>query len=421
MRPPPIGQARSDARLRVAYVLSRFPKLTETFILYEILEMRRQGVEVAVHALVREPAEQAHPEARRLMPEVVFVHGARAVAWAQLTWLRRRPLVYLGLWLQALTGNLRSPRFLIRALATIPMASYLAHRMEQAGTDHVHAHWATHSALAAMAAARLLGVSYSFTAHAHDLYVNRSMLKRKVKGASFVATISDYNRALLDSWFPTESDEKTVVVRCGVDLAELVPARREMDPSAPLEVVCVASLQPQKGHRVLVEAIGLLYAKGVPVHCVLVGDGPESDSLRGLVADLHLETVVELAGALTRPYVIARLQGADVMALASVPLPSGKMEGIPVALMEGMAMELPVVATAISGVPELVTDEVSGYLVPANDADAIAAALERINADRARAREMGVAGRQRVNEAFELRANVALLRARFVEAISRRK
>ena len=98
MRPPPIGQARSDARLRVAYVLSRFPKLTETFILYEILEMRRQGVEVAVHALVREPAEQAHPEARRLMPEVVFVHGARAVAWAQLTWLRRRPLVYLGLW-----------------------------------------------------------------------------------------------------------------------------------------------------------------------------------------------------------------------------------------------------------------------------------------------------------------------------------
>ena len=114
-----------------------------------------------------------------------------------------------------------------------------------------------------------------------------------------------------------------------------------MDPSAPLEVVCVASLQPQKGHRVLVEAIGLLYAKGVRVHCVLVGDGPELDSLRGLVADLHLETVVELAGALTRPDVIARLQAADVMALASVPLPSGKMEGIPVALMEGMAMELP--------------------------------------------------------------------------------
>jgi len=337
---------------------------------------------------------------------------------AQLTWLRRRPMMYAGLWLEAIMGNIRSPRFLLRAMATIPMAAYLATRMGRAQVQHIHAHWATHPALAGLAAARLLDVPFSFTAHAHDLYVNRSMLRRKISKAAFVATISEFNRRLIERLYPIESGGKTYVIRCGVDLRELRPEPRPVVAGAPLRVLCVASLQPQKGHAVLVDAVAMLRDRAIDVRCVLAGDGPQAPGLRDQVARLGLEQQVKMVGALARPQVLAALQDAEVMALASVPQANGKMEGIPVALMEAMAMKLPVVASNISGIPELVAEGVSGYLFPASDARALADALERIYADPQRGRAMGAAGRARISELFELGQNVALLRGRFDEALA---
>jgi colanic acid/amylovoran biosynthesis glycosyltransferase len=408
----------THANLRVGYVLSRFPKLTETFILYEILELQRQGVDVTIYSLVRERAKQVHPEASQLLGQVIFADDPWAIVRAQFTWLRRRPLTYIGLWWEAIVGNVRSPRFLVRALATIPMASYLATRMQKAKVDHIHAHWATHPTLAGLAAARLLNIRFSFTAHAHDLYVNRSMLGRKIRKAAFVATISEYNKRLLESLYPSESRGKTFVIRCGVDLNELRPQPRSLDAGTPLRIVCVASLEPQKGHGILVDAVAMLRDRGIEVRCELAGDGPQAHALRDQVARLGLGQDIELVGGLARPQILAALQDAEVMALASVPQASGKMEGIPVALMEGMAMQLPVVASDISGIPELVTDGVSGYLVPPGNARALADALVRIHADSERGRAMGAAGRARISELFELRANVALLRQHFDEAIA---
>jgi glycosyltransferase involved in cell wall biosynthesis len=290
--------------------------------------------------------------------------------------------------------------------------------MEGAEVDHIHAHWATHSALAGLVAARLLDIRFSFTAHAHDLYVNRSMLRRKICNAAFVATISEYNKRLLESLYPSESRGKTFVIRCGVDLSELRPQPRSLDARTPLRVVCVASLEPQKGHAILVEAVTMLRDRGIQIRCVLVGGGPQADALRDQVASSRLTQEIQLAGALPRPQVVAALQEAEVMALASVPQASGKMEGIPVALMEGMAMQLPVVASDISGIPELVSDGVSGYLVSPGNARALADALERIHADPERGQAMGSAGRARISELFELGPNVALLRHHFDEAVA---
>jgi glycosyltransferase involved in cell wall biosynthesis len=369
---------------------------------------------------VRERATQVHPDAQRLLGQVVFADDPWAIVRAQLTWLYRRPLTYIGLWWEAIAGNVRSPRFLVRALATIPMAAFFATRMENARVDHIHAHWATHPTLAGLAAARLLNISFSFTAHAHDLFVNRSMLRGKIRKAAFVATISEFNRRLLERLYPSESRGKTFVIHCGVDLSELDPKPRDIVAEAPLRIVCVASLEPQKGHAVLVEAVGMLRDRGIEVRCVLAGDGPQASSLRDQVARLGLAEEIELVGGLARPKILAALQNAEVMALASVPQASGKMEGIPVALMEGMAMQLPVVASDISGIPELVTDGVTGFLVPPGNAAALADALERIHADPERGRGMGSTGRARISELFELRPNVALLRQHFDEAIAER-
>ena len=401
--------------LRVGYVLSRFPKLTETFILYEILELQRQDGDVRVHAMVREHEDAIHPEARRMLPGVDYPRAARLLA-SQIEWMARRPLEYLGLWVSAVLDNLRSPRFLLRALATVPIGAYFASRMSNVRVAHVHAHWATHSALAGLVAARLLDVPFSFTAHAHDIYVNRTMLRRKVASAAFVVTISEYNHRFLQELYPDLS-AKVVVVHCGVDVDELTPPAPDSRHQDDLfRVVCVASLQKQKGHRVLIDAISQLRDSGVRAELALIGDGPEAPALRRQVAELGLDQIVRFAGPLARPQVLQELRRSDLMVLASIPIESGKMEGIPVALMEGMAMGLPVVATNISGVPELIADGVSGRLVPPGDVGALAGAIRELATEPETARRMGVAARAAVETGFDLRQTAAELKHLFHHA-----
>ncbi|HEX5016267.1 MAG TPA: glycosyltransferase, partial [Actinomycetes bacterium] len=317
---PAMSPASPEAdSLRVGYVLSRFPKLTETFILYEILELQRQGVDVRIHAMVREREDAIHPEAQRLLPGVEYPKPGGLLR-SQVEWLARRPIQYLSLWASAILDNLRSPRFLFRALATVPIGAYFASRMARTKVGHVHAHWATHSALAGLVAARLLEVPFSFTAHAHDIYVNRSMLRRKIASATFVVTISQYNRRLLEDLYPDLS-ARVVVVHCGVDLDELRPRiaddRRQGDR---FNIVCVASLQEQKGHRVLIDAFSQLRDWGVRADLALIGDGPEASALRRQVTQLGLDQLVRFAGPLTRPQVLDELRRADLMVMASIPI-----------------------------------------------------------------------------------------------------
>ena len=188
--------------LRLAYLMSRFPKATETFILYEILELERLGHRVEIFPLVLHREGTLQPGAVELVQRA---HDIRPVSpevlRAQVHWLRRRPRRYVGAWAAAIRGNIRSPRFLLRALVAVPLGATFARRMETLRIDHIHAHWATHPALAAYVAAKLTGLPYSFTAHAHDIYVDRAMLDEKIRAARFVVTISEQNRRLFEGWY----------------------------------------------------------------------------------------------------------------------------------------------------------------------------------------------------------------------------
>src|SRR4051795_8698713 len=185
-------------RGRIGYVLPRFPKVSETFILFEIVELERLGLDVDLYALVRERPAVMHPEAARLVERAHFPAAARrAVLAAQLHWLRRRPRRYLRAWWRALRGNARSPKFLSRALVAVPVGAWFAREIERSDAHRVHAHYATHSALAAWVVSTLTDVPYSFTAHAHDLYVETPMLSEKVAAAESVVAISRFNRELI--------------------------------------------------------------------------------------------------------------------------------------------------------------------------------------------------------------------------------
>ncbi len=400
----PHTEPKPRRRGRVAYLMSWFPAPTETFILHEMLELRRRGLEIDVYPLLGAAPGPMHPGADGMLAHTRYHRGlSREVAAAQLHWLRRKPRAYLRAWARAIRGNLRSPGFLARALVVVPRAAFIAREVEAGGHAHVHAHWATHPALAALVVKELTGTGYSFTAHAHDLYLDRAMLEEKVREARFVVTISEYNRALLRELYGEEAAAKTSIVRCGVDPARFQP-RAQPARRGPAVIACVAGLRDYKGHRHLVDACALLRERRVAFRCVLVGDGPERAALERQIAALKLGEV-ELLGGQPQDQVRALLASADVLVHPSVVTAAGMMDGIPVALMEAMAAGCPVVSTRVSGIPELVRDGKTGLVVEPGDAAALADAIERLVGDPTLARKLGLAGRRAVLREFTLARN----------------
>jgi colanic acid/amylovoran biosynthesis glycosyltransferase len=396
------AQPRSTSRLKVAYIMSRFPKLSETFVLYEMLALQQQGVAVEVFPLINEHASVIHPEARQFVERAHYqpvISGP--ILREQWRSLRTNPKAYLGLWGEVLTGTLGSANYMVGGLGILPKAARFAAEMKALGVTHVHAHFANHPTVAALAVNRLAGIPFSFTVHAHDLYVDQHMLERKVRAAAFVVAISEYNKEFIIRHCGEDVRDKIVVVHCGVDTRLFQPRQKELG-SGPFTIVCVGSLEEKKGQTYLIEACRILKARGLDFVCHLIGEGQTRADLEQQILQAGLSGLVRLEGGKPRDEVMRMLGQADVVALPSIVTKSGKMEGIPVALMEPLAREVPVISTRISGIPELVEDGVTGLLVPPQDADALADALERLARDPELGRRMGRAGREKVLREFDL-------------------
>jgi colanic acid/amylovoran biosynthesis glycosyltransferase len=408
----------ADGRPRVAYVMSRFPKLTETFILYEILAVEQQGVRVEIYPLLRERTDVMHPEA---VPLVARAHFHPFFSWplilSHLHFLRRRPRAYLGALAALLRGTWRSPRYLTRALALFPKAVYFARQMAADGIQHVHAHFASHPAATAFVIRRLTGIPYSFTAHGSDIHRDQTMLRQKVAEAAFVVPISEYNRQVILEACRGEYSEKLVVIHCGVDTRLFQPQDERFSangrPGRPFSLLCIGTLHEVKGQKVLIEACRLLKERQVIFTCHFAGEGPDRDSLAVQASAAGLDDAVHFHGRLTRPEVMAILRTAGVVVAPSVPSRDGRREGIPVALIEAMAAGRPVVASRLSGIPELVTDMQSGLLAPPGDAAALADALECLYREPDLCRRLAEAGRKKVSVQFDLHQNAAVLAAYF--------
>jgi len=399
---------------RVAYLMSRFPKLTETFVLYEILEIERQGVDVEIYPLLRERESTMHAEAREAARRAHYrPFLSLEILAANWRSFRRRPLRYLGVWYEMLAHTLGSANFFFGALGILPKCVLFAEDMRRRGVTHVHAHFANHPALAALIVHRLSGIPYSFTAHGSDLHVDRRMLDRKTASAAFVVAISSYNKELILRECGEHLRDKVRVVHCGVD-TELFRPGSISTRARPTRLLCVGSLSEVKGQRHLVGACRRLQREEIDFRCDLVGQGPLRRRLEELIRQGGLTERVRLRGACSREEVLRLLHESDVVVLPSVPTSQGKREGIPVALMEAMAVGRPVVASEISGIPELVQAGTSGYLVAPGDERSLAAALLTLSGDPALRREMGLAGRRWITRHFDLRKNVTELRRLFV-------
>jgi glycosyltransferase involved in cell wall biosynthesis len=295
----------------------------------------------------------------------------------------------------------------------IRLALQLADAAGRAGVRRFHAHFASRAAHVAMFASRLLGVPYSFTAHAKDIYhrdVDRAVLRVKMRAAEFVVTVSDFNRDTLLGVGAGLPDIERKIVRLynGVDLSLFHQAAPE--EKIANYVLAVGRLVEKKGFPVLVRACDQLRRRGVPFSAAIVGAGQEEGRLRELIGSVHLEGTVHLRGALPAEEVANQIRRAAVVVLPCVVGSDGNVDALPTVLLEAMASGVPVVSTDLSGIPEIIANRTTGYLVPPGDPDALADAIQRVLKDPASAVQLGAAGRLRAAQLFDLRKNVAQLR-----------
>jgi colanic acid/amylovoran biosynthesis glycosyltransferase len=404
-----------NGRPRLGYVLKRFPRISETFVAAELIELERQGERVTVFAISRPDESFVHAFLDELRALVVYLphrplgeplRTARALAGV----LRASPQG----WLRAALAALSTPRQIL-AWRRLLQATVLREELTRAGIEHVHAHFATAAARLANLAHLMDGPPYSVTAHAKDIYHRRACprrLREKLGDAAFVATVSEANHAHLTAVMGDRG--RVEVVPNSADLRRLgspngVPRRHGL-------VLAVARLVEKKGLEYLIEACGLLAARGTAARLAIVGDGPLRARLERLSDRVAADVVFH--GALPQEQVLPLYRRAAVVCLPCVVVSTGDRDGLPTSLLEAMALGAPVVSTRVGGIGELVRHEETGLLVPERDPEALADALERLLTDRSLAAALAGAGREHVEAHFSLERSVFELRALFGEAVA---
>ena len=381
----------------------------------EMIHLEKLGWEVELYPLIIQRQEVIHEEAR---PWLARAHGvpwiSGSLLLANVRTLLRRPGQYLSLFGKVIGENLGSAKFLARALLLFPRAVWMADQFKGQGIRHIHAHYATHPALVAWLIHQLTDIPYSVTVHAHDIFVDKSMLATKLHDSVFISSISEFNRQYLVDLLGPWVQAKTEIVRMGIDPNYYQNGKRNQNGvTRRLEIMSVGSLQPYKGHIYLLKACAELKQRGVPFHCRIVGGGDLRSLLERAIQEFELEGFLELMGPRTQEEVSRLLRTANCYVQPSVITSTGKMEGIPVALMEAMMSRVPVVATSISGVPELVRPGETGWLIPPEDSEAMADVLEAIYKNPAEAERRAELGHQWVLDEFELSSNVRKLASLF--------
>jgi colanic acid/amylovoran biosynthesis glycosyltransferase len=401
----------------VAYLVSRYPAISHSFIAREVRALRKLGLRVDTFGIHR--TEQRHvltaDDAKALWDTYAVLppHWPSFLS-AHLRALVCRPRRYLGALTLALTQPPAGRRGRVGDLAHFAEAVPIWQECRRRGLRHVHAHFTRPSADVALLASHISGgeLSWSFTAHGVDIPLDSpDRLAEKVRCAGWVACVSDFGRAQLTRLVEPRYRTKVHLIRCGVDPDEFRPPRRD-GGDRELRILTVGRAEPVKGHAVLLDAVALLAKRGIDTRTTVVGDGALLPGLGERAARLGIDGRVRFAGSVGHDRIRDHYAGADVFCLPSFG------EGVPVVLMEAMAMELPVVASKVMGVPELVEDGTSGLLVPPARPDLLADALERLDADRVLRRRMGRAGRAAVTRRFDPDVAADLLRRLLVTGMN---
>jgi glycosyltransferase involved in cell wall biosynthesis len=402
--------SKSTMTLRVAYLINQYPKVSHSFIRREILALEQLGVEVQRFALrgwadeLVDPADVAERERTRY----VLQRGVKFLMWALARQLFTAPIGFGRALSLAIRMAARSEKSLPYHLIYLAEACALMGWLNGKSAEHVHAHFGTNPAEVATLLHALGGPPFSFTVHGPEEFDKPEAiaLGEKIRRSAFVVAISSYGRSQLYRWSRSQDWARVKVVHCGLDAGfhsgTLPPITNEP------QLVCVGRLCEQKGQLLLVHAAHLLVREGIPLQLVLAGDGEMRGEIEALIAQLGLGAHVRITG-----WVDAASVRSEILAARALVLPSFA-EGLPVVLMEALALARPVLSTYVAGIPELVRSGEAGWLFPAGDVESLASAMrECLAAQPADLDKMGAAGRSRVLERHSVDIEAAKLMEHF--------
>lgn len=399
----------ADPTMKIGYVLKRYPRFSETFVVNEIIALERAGVSVEIFPLG--PVQESHFQAdiarvRAPVRRVRDHFNNSMLLWQLLVESRR-----------TLPGFRHHPEVADPHDAdTVGQALVLARKARLHGIQHFHAHFGTQAATIARLAGAFAGIPYSFTAHAKDIYHQYEVpvgLDEKIRDAAFTVTVSDYNLNYLRKMHGATAHNSHRIYN-GLDLDRFVyrpPATHSR------EIIAVGRLVEKKGFPTLIDAIAQLRNRGIDCHCTLVGDGPLRGQLAGQIEALGLNDWVTLAGPRPQDDVIALTRNARVMVAPSIISTGGDRDGLPTILVEAMALGTPCISTSVVGIPELVRHQESGLCVPPNNADALADAIIELLSDPAKCAHLAQNARERIERDFDIHRNTRLLQALFRQSI----
>ncbi len=394
--------------MKIAFVVTDFPKVTETFTLREAGELGKHGAEVRIFHLTRfRDNEVAHEFARPLVQSSLgrpYILG-QGVFGGLLKFLALHPLRFARILAGLVVSYWRKPKLLAKSLAILPKSLRFAEDIRDWGATHVHATFAGHPGTAAWIIHQAGGPDYSLSCHAHDIFRTQLMLREKFQHARFVRTISDCNARFLREKVGVAACANLHVIHCGLPVTEMQPKARQ---NALFTILFVGSLQLRKGAQCLLSALSEIADEPGWVSNI-VGDGPMAGELKEQAEHLKLGGRVQFLGSLDARDVAKQYEKADVLVVPSIDGPDGRKEGIPTVIMEGLSASVPVIASRQTGIPELVKDGETGWLIEPGNVSQLANDLIEVMNNPELARQRTENGRDLMRREFNLAINVKRL------------
>ena len=423
----------------VAYILKGYPRTSETFITNEIHLLETLGLKLSIFSVKKLEGQKHHAVVDAIrapvtyLPQASDLTGSSFLRWlaenlpkfarSQGRLLAKRPLAYLGALTECLRMSVKYRSHLLDWPRTVFIkeflqAGYIAESViKDPKVRHLHSHFCHGATTIAMFASRMSGIPFSFTAHAKDIYLRElnpgDLLQIKIRRAQFAVTCTGANQEHLDG--RNRSDTQVHRIYHGLDTDLFNPDRRaEHSPDETPTILSVGRLVEKKGFDYLVRACAILRDRGVNFHCRIVGGADKyAETIQRLITELHLEDRVSLPGAVTQEELRAIYQNGALFALPCLVVDNGDRDGIPNVLVEAMAMEMPVISTDISGIPELIEHQVNGLLVPEKNAQAMADAIESLLNDPVLRQRLGKSARETVCREFNSRHTTVALKNLF--------